>query len=593
MKEKESRKKKAQNTAETVTTAASGEGETGPSAAEPGIVIDPNAGISMEEQREILTEINRITGKNRLSLNRLSLDGSSIDDGPEAGKSPNGKKRARDTGSFKAKKKDGLFPALVNAAALILLVGGFFFLSSFQGKEEVKIKEGDRIYNIAEQALIEEIRRETASQLEAKENEIALMTGKLAGVDTELQALQDSVETMMSDKEAQLRKEMSEAFTAEQRRLTEQNLSEAAIAERMRNFDAERIAGMNTELTNYRQQLDAERAGSAAALKSLQEEYRASLSSLQNERSQLLEAARAREAALRTQLEAKTRELAAVTEQARSSLNDARAELERLSGDQEKTEVIEAQLGGYYVLVNDQIRKGLPDEAMDTLRVMREYLNTPAFQSLRSIQARKTLYAASIDILEGVINDIKANKAAAVPAPTVSGDAEQIISDLWRKNAELEDTLEALNKAAATAANTETALKAQAADLERRLAAAVNSETTLRTRNTTLEQQRTERENAITALQSQNSSLTQTVAARDSAIAALQTQNSGLTQTVAARDSTIATLQTQNSALTQTVSARDSTIGELRTRNATNEETIKTLNSQLTTIREALQALSQ
>jgi predicted nucleic acid-binding Zn-ribbon protein len=500
------------------------------STVEDDIAIDPNAGISEDEQREILAEINRITAKNRLSLS---------EDSPEAGGVKN---------EFKAAKKGGLFPALVNAAALILLAGGIFFLLSFQVKEDVNIREGDRIYNIAEKALIEEIRRETASQLAAKENEIALMTGKLSGVDTELQRLQDSLEALMNNKEAELRKEMSEAFSAERRRLVEQNLSEAAIAERMRLFDAERIAGMNAELADYRRQLDSERAGSESALKSLQEEYRLSLSSLQQERSHLLESSRAREAALRTQLEAKTLELAAITEQAKISLGEARGELERLSSDQEKAAVIEAQLGGYYVLVNEQIRKGLLEEAPGTLRVMREYINTPAFQSIRSIQARKSLYAASIDILEDVINEISSREA---PAPADNGDEEQIITDLWRKNAELEERLEALNKTAASSTASETALKTRAADLERRLAAAASGENTMRTRNTALEREAAEKERTVAALQSENSTLNQTVA------------------------------------------ARDTTISELRGANASQEETIKNLNTQLATIREALQALSQ
>jgi chromosome segregation ATPase len=580
---------------------ADSEGGAGSFPAE-GIVIDPNLGISEEEQREILAEINRITVKNR-----LSLDGEK----PETNKA--GKKGAGDSG-FRAKKKDSLFPVLVNAAAVALLAGGFFLLSSFQGKEDVKIRESDRIYNIAEQALIEEIRRETASLLEAKESEIAVMTSKLAGVDGELQELQDSVEVMMRAKEAELRKEMSEAFSAERQRLVDQNLSEAAIIERMRQFDAERIAGMNTQLTNYRQQLDAERADSESTLKNLQEEYRSSLASLQNERSQLLESSRASEAALRTQLEAKTRELAAMTEQARSSLNDARSELERLSSDQEKAAVIESQLGGYYIMVNDLIEKGLLTEAADILEVMREYLNTPAFQSIRSIQARRPLYAASIDLLEGVIHDLAASKVTAAPAPAPKGEEEQIIADLWRKNAELEESLENLNKAAAAAADMETGLKTQTTDLERRLAAAASAESTLRARSTALEQQTAERERAIAALQAQNNSLTQTVAARDNTISTLQSQNnnltqtvaarnntistlqsqnSSLTQTVAARDNTISTLQSQNGSLTQTVAARDNTISELRSRTTSLEETIQSLNSQLTTIRAALQALSQ
>jgi chromosome segregation ATPase len=514
-----------------------------------GIVIDPGIGISEEEQREILTGINRITEKNRLSL---------AGDTQDAGGEPSGKKRSGDEGSFTAKKKGSLFPVLVNAAAVMFLAGGFFLFSSFQGKEEVKIRGGDKVYNIAEQALIEEIRRETASQLEAKEREITLMTGKLSGVDSELQELQDSVEAMMNEKEAELRKAMSGAFAEERRRLVEQNLSEAAIAERMRQFDAERIALMNIELTDYRHRLDREQEESAAALKNLQEEYRSNLSGLQNERSQLLEASRAREAALRSQLEAGARELAAVSEQSQAALNSARGELERLSTDQEKAAVIESQLGGYYTMVDDQIRKGLWDEALGTLGLMREYLGTSSFQSIRSIQARKTLYAASIDILEEAINDAK---AAASP-PVVDEDVEQIITDLWKKNAELEDSVEELNKTTA----------AQVSELRRQAA---------------------EREAAIAALQTRSNNLTQTAASRDTAIATLRTQNDSLTQTVADRDSAIASIQTQNNNLTQTVAARESTINELRSQNASQEETIQNLNNQLTNIRQTLQTLTQ
>jgi chromosome segregation ATPase len=509
--------------------------------AEETITIDPDAGISEEEQREILAEINRISAKNRLSLSASALKTG----GP----------------AFTAKKKGGRFPILVNATAAVLLAGGFFLLSSFQGQEDVKIREGERIYNIAEQALIEEIRRETASQLAAKENEITLMTGKLAGVDSELQELQDSVETMISEKEAELRQAMSGAFDAERRRLVEQNLSEAAIAEGLRLFDAERIAMINMELADYRRRLDEERAGSEAALKSLQDEYRTSLSALQNERSRLLEASRAREAALRAQLEASTRELAAVSEQSRAALSSARGELERLSSDQEKAAVMESQLEGYYILVNDQIQRGLPDAALDTLALMREYLNTPAFQTIRAVQARKALYTASIDIMGRMIDDAKTRNAAAAPAPVTDADVEQIITDLWRKNAELEDNLEALNNEAAEAG----------------------------VRVLELEQRVTEQETAAAALQTRNGSLTQTVAARESTITALQTQNGSLTQTVAERESTIATLQTQNSSLTQTVAERDTMIEDLRTQNTAQGETIQTLNNTLRTI----QALTQ
>jgi chromosome segregation ATPase len=487
-----------------------------------GFVFDTASGISPEEQREILAGINRIAEKNRRSL-------------------------SDDTQALPAGKKGGVFPVLVNVAAMIILAGGFFVLSRFHGREEVRVREGAAVYNPAERALIEEIRRETSSQLEAKENEISLISSKLTGVDAELQDLQSSVETMMGEKEAELRKEMGEAFDAERQRLVDQNLSEAAIAERMRLFDADRIARVNTELANYRQRLDAERAASESNLQNLQEEYRTNLSTLQNERSQILESSRAREASLHAQLEARTRELNAVSEQSQAALSSARSELERLSGEQEKAGVIESQLGGYYAAVNSHIRAGRLGEAAEAVRAMREFLNTPAFQSLKSIQARKELYVSAADSLDVMISEARKNSgapAAGTPGTLPAGELERALTELQNRNAQLEETAAGLNR-------------------------------------------------TIAAYSSQGSGLEQRIAEIQEEEAALRTMNQSFQQQVADRDQTIAGLQSQSVAQSEIITARESSITTLQAENASQAETIENLNAQLVTIRQALQALSQ
>jgi chromosome segregation ATPase len=488
-----------------------------------GFVFDAASGIPEEEQREILEGINSITEKNRQSL-------------------------SADKTALPAGEKGSMFPVLVNIIAVLILGGGFLLLSLFHGREEVRVREGLSVYNPAERALIEEIRRETSSQLEAKENEIFLISSKLTGVDAELQDLQSSVETMMGEKEAELRKEMGEAFDAERQRLVDQNLSEAAIAERMRLFDAERIAKMNTELAGYRQRLDAEQAAAESNLQTLQEEYRVNLSTLQNERSQILESSRAREAGLHAQLEARTRELNAVSEQSQAALSSARSELERLSGEQEKAGVIESQLRGYYAAVNNHIRAGRLGEAAEAVRAMREFLNTPAFQSLRSIQARKDLYVSAADTLDIMIDEARKNSGAAAagtPGGTLeTGELERALTELQNRNAQLEETAAGLNRTIA-------AYSSQGSDLGQRIAEIEGHASALRTLNQALEQTVAERENTITALQSQNAGLSQTVAARESSISALQAEN------------------------------------------ASQAETIENLNTQLVSIRQALQTLSQ
>jgi chromosome segregation ATPase len=489
-------------------------------AAETGVVVfDKTSGISEEEQREILADIDRITEKNRRSL---------------SGGRP----------AVRAQKKGGLFPALVNAAAILVLGGGLLLLSSFHGKEEVRFRESPGAYSPAERALIEEIRRETNSQLDAKESEISLIMSKLSGVDSELQNLQSSVETMMGEKEAELRKEMGEAFAAERRRLVDQNLSEAAIAERMRQFDADRIARMNTELASYRQSLDAERAASESNLQRLQEEYRAGLAVLQDERSQILESSRAREASLRAQLEARTRELNDLSEQNQAALSSARLELERLSGEQERAAVIEGQLGGYYGTVLNHIRAGRLAEAAAAAGALREFLSSPAFTGSPAAQARREIYAAAADGLETLIREALRNAAGETPPPAVDGEAALTIADLQNRNARLEESVAELNR-------------------------------------------------TIAAYSSQSSGLGQRITETEGAASALRTLNQSLQQQVADREQTIAGLQSQSAAQSEIVAARETRIGELEAANAAQAAAIANLNTQLESIRQALQALSQ
>ncbi|MDR2576155.1 MAG: hypothetical protein LBC52_06915 [Treponema sp.] len=143
-----------------------------------GIVFDAKSGISEEEQREILSKINNIAEKNRLSL---------LESGQDEGKGKN--KR------FKAKKTGGFFPIAVNIAAIAALAGGLIVLSSMQWKTDAQVRTGSKVHNSVERALIEEIRKEsqneTVSELErlnrdyyqaaAIENQISALFANLNG----------------------------------------------------------------------------------------------------------------------------------------------------------------------------------------------------------------------------------------------------------------------------------------------------------------------------------------------------------------------------------------------------------------------------
>ena len=428
-----------------------------------GVVFDANSGISHEEQREILDGINSIAEKNRRSLS-----------GATAGR------------SFKAVKNGGLFPVTVNVLAVVFLAGGFFLISSLHGREDVRIREGKRVFNTAERALISEIRKETSIQIEAKENEISQIVSKMDDVDAQLADLYSS----------------------------------------------------NRELT-------AEQRAAEENLKKMQEEYRLSLASLQDDRSRILESARVREAGLYAQLEERNREITALSEKSEAALSLAHSELDKLRTEQEKAAAVEAQLASYFQAASELIRKGQLVEAGDTLKTMRSFLNTPAFQGFRSIQARKDVYARSITALEAMVEEARKNQEALAAAGKIpDGESDKALQELAAKNADLEKTIAGLNQSLQ-------ALSSQGSGTATRLVELENSTATLQTLNTTLE------------------------------------------SNLMAREQTIASLESENKNLNQTVAARNEAIRELQTQKADQEVRIESLDTQLSSLRQALQALSQ
>jgi peptidoglycan hydrolase CwlO-like protein len=473
-------------------------GETNADGNTGGIVFDSGSGISEAEQREILEGIERAVRQDRRSLGEDSR--------------------------LKAKKRGLVFPILVNAAALLLLGAGLTFFLVFRGDEEAQIRRGTALYNSAERVLIREIRRETAQELNDKEQEIDSILTKLAGVDEELQ-----------------------------------------------------------ELYSSNQELTADQKAVEASLQRLQDEYRGNLSSLQDERSQILESSRAREASMRAQFDERAGELAAQAEQSRAALSSARIELERLSGDQEKGAAIEAQLSGMYVRAAAGINGGRLREAAATLASMRDFINNPSFQGIRSVQPRRAFYLSSIDTLEGLISLAERLDAAVKATGAGQGGAEyeRAISELEERNAALEEQVAGLNQAVLASGAEGSGLGRQIGELQSRIsglqARTTEQERTLEEQRRTLDEQgRTldERQRGNTELTRQVADLTGRNNEMSRQIADLTGRNAGLTQNV--------------SDLNRTLTERGVDIESLRARNAELTAQVESLTGQLTTIRQVL-----
>ena len=127
------------------------------------VVFDSSSGIPIEEQKEILTKINGIAEKRRRHLSQS----------------------ADESVGLKAKNNSALFPLLVNIAALIILCGGAWFIFFFNGKKDVQVRQGTGVYDLTEKALIDEIRKDSATseldQLSKEQDKTAAIEAQLAG----------------------------------------------------------------------------------------------------------------------------------------------------------------------------------------------------------------------------------------------------------------------------------------------------------------------------------------------------------------------------------------------------------------------------
>jgi septal ring factor EnvC (AmiA/AmiB activator) len=388
-----------------------------------------------------------------------------------------------------AKKRGLLFPVLVNIGALLLLAFGLFLLWHFHSREDADIREGSLVLGLTERKLIQEIRRETSRLIGEKEREINDYLAKLADAGAEYKELEASVESL----------------TEEQQQRAEYLLK-------------------------------------------VQDEYRGAITGLQEERARILEDARSRETELRAQAEERARELASRIEQSASELTAAQEELGRLSSDQERAARVESQMGGYYQQVHERIQAGELDNAAALLGSMRELLNAPSLQGIRSLESRKKNHLAAIDSLElGIAEALRAREEAASSAAGVSSGV----------SSSTEET-EALQRQIET------------------LEAAVS------------QQQET-----IAAFSAQDSETGRLIAGYEERISGLEAQDNEQRERIVEQDRRIVALQGQAENLNRTIANNETTMAELRTRNETLARANEDLTRQIAAIRESARQLLQ
>jgi chromosome segregation ATPase len=333
--------------------------------------FDPDSGISREDQKEILQEIEKVATQSRISVS------------PEVF-------------VVKAAKKGVLFPIIVNAAAIAALaigLGTFWFL--FQRGETQLAKETAGGIT-AEGKLIEELKKESEAQLQEKNLQINEIQGQLAQIDKEKQNLQSTMDEKVRERETQLRAAVAADLEAEREKLRRQGLSDQDIAKRLSDLEVKKNSEFAAQLEAFRGQAEEDRKKAEASLRQLEGEFTANLARANEERQKVLADSKKREEDLRSQLEAKTRDL-------ESEKAKAEQALKALASQKEKEDLATGQLVGMYSVAKADIAARNYTKALQSLRAIRDYVNQEEVVMLPGIARRREVDLFVVDSLSGLV----------------------------------------------------------------------------------------------------------------------------------------------------------------------------------------------
>jgi hypothetical protein len=350
--------------------------------------LSPDSGISPEDQKEILKEIEQVATQNRIVT------------------------KAEDF-VVKALKRGVLFPSVVIGAAIVgLAAGAVLFYVLFQ-RGESRIVRGNVGNITAEGQLITAVRKDADTKIQEKNLEINSIQSRLVDIDKQRQDLQSNMDAKVNEKAQQLKADMDAAVQAERAKLVKEGLTQKAIDQRILQLQAQQSAQLQRSLDAFKKQAEAERVQAEQNLKTLQQNFTDSLAKANAERTQAVTNAQNQEAALRGQLTAKTQALESATAQAQQALS-------ALALQRQQEDLVTGQLLGLYAVAQQAISQQSYDKALTSLQTLKTYVEKPDNAALPAISRRHDFDEFVIDSLtkfvQGEITKAQTDTASLLDA---------------------------------------------------------------------------------------------------------------------------------------------------------------------------------
>lgn len=360
--------------------------------------FEESSGISKEDQKEILLHIDKVARSSRILP------------GPE-------------TWKVRPRKRGLLLPLAVNLAAAGALALGLLLVWGLSSREAAAEASNGAVLASAEGALLAEIKRESEGRIQEKDREIALIQERMASLDDERKRLLASVESRIKAKEDELKDRLKAELERERQRLVDEGLSDAAIQERLREFERRKTEEFRAQLDGFAKEAEKERLALESRLDGARAEYGASLAAATAERQRIQDESRRREQELRAQLDEQGRALEAERARLAESQKGAQAELARLNEEAARVEAAQSQLSGLYAAARQALREGRLDDASRSLEALRAYLADPKTVAMPALKARRELDLFTADLLEKAIAAERAKSSADTKGAAAALDA--------------------------------------------------------------------------------------------------------------------------------------------------------------------------
>jgi hypothetical protein len=360
-----------------------------------GRSAEDGLGILLEEERqEVLSQLDEMVSRDR---NRLK---------PE-------------TVTFRARHRGLLLPVLINAAALLLILGGVLFLPPLFNRSEQSIVAGARSQSGAEGKLIEAVQQEATQKLQATDQQIAEIRTRYAALNQDRERLLAETEARVQELEKEFQDGLILSLVGRRQELEAGGMARTAIEQQLRELEdrlrgehARRIEALRQQAEAAANEKEAEAAGYLQEYNRLVQQSRLEREQLERELVQRLK---------ELQSDAAQNQPAPQGENAASPVEDARLQGERA--------LLERMLAAYDG-ARESVEGSRFDQAVQELEGLREYLSQVPAAELPAVGAKIRGGLFVIDSLQAWIRGAQQGGrpalASAAPAPAGDGVLEAV-----------------------------------------------------------------------------------------------------------------------------------------------------------------------